>query len=255
MNINSLMESYIQWSRNKISFNELGDSIEIVTPFVDMFHDHISLYIINQNNHYIISDDGYIIDELDTLGFSPTSTPKRKSFFNQTLNTFGVKHNTTTNELYIEFNDLSRYPEVQQRLIQCVLKVSDMLMTSQQRVKNYFTEDISEYFLDESVPFTTNSSFLGRTGNLVNFDFVIGQTRTSPATLIKAINNPTGDAYIEPLFHIDDVRKMRTNHRFFIIANDMNKEISDKFQSSANGWDVPVLPWSQKSDWVRQLKA
>lgn len=258
MDIRELRQIYETWSRNKIQFIENQNFIEIQTPFLDMYSDRISLYLSRTNTTtesqiYNLTDDGYTMNELESLDFSPYSTKKRKSYFIQTLNTFGVKYNQQTSELYIEFSDLSQFPNLQQRLVQCILKISDMLLTAQDRVVNFFTEDIENFFLDNNVQYSTGSNYLGQTGNLVNFDFQIGRTRNQPEKLIKAINNPTGTAYIEPLFHIDDVRRVRPDNQFFIIANDTNNGISDTFISSSRGWNVEVLTWSTKENWVNQF--
>jgi Domain of unknown function DUF1828 len=46
-----------------------------------MHHDYISLTFTKLNNSFKLSDDGYIIDELDQMGVSLNQKGKRYDFF------------------------------------------------------------------------------------------------------------------------------------------------------------------------------
>ncbi|MDY0396820.1 DUF1828 domain-containing protein [Virgibacillus halophilus] len=114
--------------------------------FVDLHHDYISLFFTKTGNGFKISDDGFIMDELSSLNVDIKGSKKRKHFFASTLKIFGVNYDENTSELYLNFNTINQYPEMQQRLIQCMLRVSDMLLTSRNKVISFFTEDISNFF-------------------------------------------------------------------------------------------------------------
>ena len=133
MSIEQLKKSYIDWTSRKIEFKNHDSFIEVKIPFVDMKHDYIHLFFEKTDDGYSLGDDGYILDELDTLGVNiQASSVKYKAFFEQTLRIFGVKFNKKTLELYVTFNNVAEYPLKQHQLIQCMI----MLMTSRQRVDN-----------------------------------------------------------------------------------------------------------------------
>lgn len=126
---------YDEWNSKKLILEDFNDFIEITTPFVDMHHDFIQLYFVKEEkNNFKITDGSYILSELKILGIEIKKSRKRNEFFRTYLNTFGVQYNEKTDELFVTFSDLSEYPEKQHRLIQCILRISDMLLTSKNSV-------------------------------------------------------------------------------------------------------------------------
>lgn len=252
--IDQLQELYNEWNKQSIQFEECDTFIEITTPFVDMHHDFIQLYFTKEKNLFVITDDGHIINELELLGIDIKNTPKRREFINTSLKIFGVKLDTTTNELYVTFNNINEFPEWQHRLIQCLLRISDILLTSRNNVISIFTEEISNYFLDNDIYFSEGPSFIGISGKSQRFDFSLPRTKTRKEKLIKAINSPTSESYREPLFSWIDIKETRSFSEFMIIANDTNKPVSDTFIQPFTNYEVEVLLWSERNKWVENLK-
>src|SRR5690625_3696520 len=98
--IKELKKTYFEWVKKSLSLSEFKDFIEIETPFLDMHNDHINLLFIRADEEFLLSDDGYILNELEMLNLSVTSTERRKQYFYKTLNIFGVNYKDNTNELY-----------------------------------------------------------------------------------------------------------------------------------------------------------
>lgn len=253
--VNQLESLFDQWNKNHLSFAHHEDFIEITTPFVDMHHDLIQLYFTDKNKEtpFTLTDDGYIINELEMLGININNTKKRKDFFEINLRVFGVNYDKNTKELYVIFDELEDYPKKQHNLLQCIIKISDMLLTSRNTVINIFTEEIREYFEEKDVIYSPDLGFMGKTGNQQTFDFVIPHRKKSNEKLIKAVNKPTANNYMNTLFPFTDVRRVRDNTDFLVIANDIHSPISEKFQSSLTNWEVKILPWSTREDWVKEL--
>lgn len=252
--IDQLRKEYLDWTKQKIDFVKNGDFIEILTPFVDMHHDHISLFLSELNGSLTLSDDGYIVDELDTLGINVTSKGKRNDFFKMTLKIFGISYQPETKELFVKLNNLREYPEKQHRLVQCIIRVSDMLITSRNQVSNFFLEDIEDYFLNKEVFYNETTSYIGQSGNSQSFDFVLPKSKKTIPKLIKAVNNPIRSAYKEPLIAFVDVREVKSDHEFVVLANDTTKKISEEFQQSLNNYNIEVLAWSKRDEWISKLK-
>lgn len=255
MMVDDLRKIYDEWNQKKIVFENFNNFIEITTPFVDMHHDYIQLYFYKQNeNEFVITDDGYIMNELEMLGIDIKSSKKRSEYLNRTLKIFGVSLNVNTDDLYITFDNINDYPEQQHRLIQCILRVSDMLMTSRNSVISIFTEEITSFFEDNDVPFSSGLNITGVSGKAQNFDFVINRFRKRNEKLIKAINSPSPDNYVYPLFSWMDIKDIREKADFIILANDTNKPISDKFITPFKNYSVEVLAWSKRNEWVKQFQ-
>ncbi|WP_175616021.1 DUF1828 domain-containing protein, partial [Piscibacillus halophilus] len=221
--------------------------------FVDMNHDYISLFISKAGNKYILTDDGYIVNELSMLDVDINTSKKRKFYFNSILNTFGINYNNKSEELFVEFNSIKEYPEKQHRLIQCLLKISDMIFTSKSKVQNFFTEDIENFFLEKDIPYNTDASYVGKSGRSNNFDFILPKTKKINPKLIKAVNHPDSNAYKIPLLSFLDVQEIKYDHQFIVLANDLEEKISDEFKEALNNYQVDVYPWSDRENWVKQL--
>ncbi|HLS08003.1 DUF1828 domain-containing protein [Lentibacillus sp.] len=253
--IDQLKKEYLEWTQQRIRLEESNEFVEIITPFVDMHHDYISLFFINESEKYKLTDDGYVIDELESLGVDVGTSQKRNQFFKSTLNVFGINFDKATSELYVEFNNLSEYPEAQQRLIQCVMRVSDMMLTSRNRIISFFTEDIANFFLDKDVFFNESPSFIGRSGRNQTFEFALPKSKKVKPKLIKAVNNPTPDAFRDPLLAFIDVQQTKSDHGFIVLANDVNAELSSQFVEPLKNYNINVLPWSDRENWVNDLKS
>lgn len=125
--IDNLKKAYEAWNNQCLVLENFNGFIEVTTPFVDMHHDFIQLYFIKEsNNSFKITDDGHILNELAMLGIDIKNSQKRSDFFQTSFNLFGVKYNEKTNELFVAFSNVRDYPEQQDRLIQCLLRISSM---------------------------------------------------------------------------------------------------------------------------------
>ena len=250
-----LSTAYFDWATKSIQLIEKESFVQVKTPFVDMYHDRIELVVEKKREHFIVSDDGYTLDELDTLDLHLSGskvTKKRASLFNKILLTFGVTL-SQDNELVVSFNKLEDFPEAQHRLVQAMLQVFDMLQTSRDKVFNFFVEDISEYFLDNEIQFSTRANYIGKTGSSTQFDFLIGQTRKRKERALKAINSPKPSSYEGPLMGIIDVRETRPETDFYIIANDSSITLSDRFINAFKNYNVPVLRWTERNKWLKEF--
>lgn len=128
LDVEKMKKIYFDWIDKKIQFtpSKNQDYIIITTPFLDMYNDYIELIIERgSTSKYIISDDGYTINELGLLDINLNKKSKRRDYFQSILTNFGVK--TKSNELIIEFDDLVQFPDSQNRLTQCMLQILSLL--------------------------------------------------------------------------------------------------------------------------------
>lgn len=253
--IEKMKKIYFDWMDRKIHFipSKKNDYMTITTPFLDMYNDYIELVIFQtQDSRYAISDDGYTLDELELLDIDLQKKSKRKLYFESILRNFGVKN--IDEELIIEFDDLNEFPEAQNRLVQCMLQVFDLLQTSKSSVIQYFKEDVTNYFIDNNIPVGEDLSLLGKSGRSSKFDLVIGRTRDRKQRAIKVVNTPITSNIANPLFRIIDVRESTPNTDFAVIANNINKPISSDFKSAFKNYNVPVYSWSDKENWLSEFK-
>jgi len=66
--IKTLMDQYVAWLGSKTTLRQAADWIGITTPYLDRHNDYLQIYARRQNGNYILTDDGYILDELELSG-------------------------------------------------------------------------------------------------------------------------------------------------------------------------------------------
>ena len=87
--VSNLMDQYWSWLRDKTKLREIGSHIEITTPYLDRHNDRLQIYATKSNGHFALTDDGYIIQDLQSSGCE-LKTKKRRALLETTLNGFGV---------------------------------------------------------------------------------------------------------------------------------------------------------------------
>ena len=139
----NFINEYLDWIKNNSSQISIGDYSEITTPFVDAHNDHIRFYISKKNGGYILTDDGYTINDLEMCGCDIKSK-KRKQLMTQIAEGIGVS--IIDNCIVVESSaqDIARKQHI---MIQAILKMSDMFLTTSSRVKSIFMEEVQEYGL------------------------------------------------------------------------------------------------------------
>lgn len=165
-----LQKQYLEWYKAKSSFKNLNSkTVRIDVPFLDNFSDEVTMYAIeNSNNTITLTDDGWTIDNLESLGVYISKSVNRKRIFNQKLMTFGIKNEN--DELTITV-PLSKFSDAKNRLLQAMLSVNDMFMLSKNNTKSLFIEDVGNFLEENQIRATPDVSFSDASGMTFNFDF------------------------------------------------------------------------------------
>ena len=85
-----LIEDYISWLRRGLEVESVNGACELTTPFMDRHNDHLQVYAQRVGDRILLSDDGYILADLEGSGLQ-LSTPKRKEVLQTILNGSGVQ--------------------------------------------------------------------------------------------------------------------------------------------------------------------
>jgi len=246
-----LVDAYIEWLKSKITIADIEGYKEITTPFLDRHNDHIQIYIKQKGDKLILSDDAYIIGDLVSAGCD-VSSPRRKAVLTTILNGFGVIL-TTRNALMIEAT-LNDFAQKKHSLLQAMISVNDMFMMSSSRVMSLFLEDVEKYLDIHDVRYTPSVQFVGKSGFSHRFDFVIPASKTEPERLLRAINNPTRDNATGVLFAWNDTRQVRKRESsMFVMLNDLERRISADIVRAFTQYDVEVIQWSKRQEYLKRL--
>jgi len=66
--IQELLDKYLLWLKDKTTLRQVGDWVEITTPYLDRHNDYLQIYVKRSNGGYILTDDGYTIGDLRQSG-------------------------------------------------------------------------------------------------------------------------------------------------------------------------------------------
>lgn len=249
--VQNLVNQYSTWLKDKTALRVVNEHVEITTPFLDRHNDQIQIYVKKQNSGYILTDDGYTMNDLETSGCE-LNTEKRKAILMQTLNGFGVK--SLNDELFIK-TDEHHFPQMKHNLIQAILAVNDIFYTASTVVTSLFLEDVQAWLDENEIRYTPKVSFAGKSGFQHNYDFVIPKSPLSPERIIKAMNNPDKPQIQNLIFSWQDTQLIRPdNSILYAILNDTNS-LSSSVLDALTNYEVDPILWSGKEKYLSMLNA
>lgn len=252
MTCEQLVASYIDWLKLKITTKDVNGVCEITTPFLDRHNDRLQIYVEPNEGAFRLTDDGYIIGDLESSG-CPLDGQSRKRALATILSGFGVQHKD--GELFIEAT-AENFPRRKHSLLQAMMAVNDMFMTTKHRDSNIFFDDV-QAFLDQSqVRYSPSVEFTGKSGYQHYFDFLIPKSPSKPERLIRAISSASRDAATSLLFAWTDTKEVRPpKSEIYAIVNDASKSFNRDAVEAFRHYEVKTIPWSKRNLYIAELAA
>lgn len=244
--MSNFTNEYLSWLRNCIKEKKLDNCVEITTPFLDRHNDWMQVYVEQLENGKIrITDDGYILKDLMASGIDMKSN-SRKKILNTLTNGYEVTV-SEDDELCIT-TERHLFAQKQHMLIQCMLSVSDMYMTSKSNAFSVFSEEIKDFFEKHDICYSPDIYLHGKSGFKNKFDYLVPHNKKRPEILVKGINNPSADKIKLALFQWEDTKEVRdVNTKLLLYLND-SKNISDEILQSCRSYGIQAFPWKVRDD-------
>lgn len=250
--IETLLEAYWGWLRDKTTVREIGDWAEITTPFLDRHNDYLQIYARRENGAYVLTDDGYTVADLEQSGCM-LDTPKRQGLFRATLNGFGVQSNGKAIEVHATPQNFALKKH---NLVQAMLAVNDLFCLASPVVESFFYEDVAAWLDTEMVRYTPQVKFTGVSGFDHLFDFVIPKSAAQPERVVRTINRPDRQAAQTVAFAWIDTKDIRTSDsRAYAILNDRGKRVPEAVLEALTSYGVQPVPWSRRAEASDELAA
>ncbi|MFD1470862.1 DUF1828 domain-containing protein [Companilactobacillus mishanensis] len=122
-----LKQSIKEFYANAFSFSSPNNSeyTRIDTPFYDRHKNQVILYTKRVGDSYILTDGGYVLDDIESNDFYLKETKNRQLLESQ-LNIYSISVNFENNELYIKSRNLDDLGMKLNLLLQAVLFVNCM---------------------------------------------------------------------------------------------------------------------------------
>ncbi|MDO8636673.1 MAG: DUF1828 domain-containing protein, partial [Dehalococcoidia bacterium] len=167
--IKTLLDNYTSWLRDKTLLRQVNDWVEITTPYLDRHNDLLQIYAKRSDSGYILTDDGYVIEDLEQSGCK-LETAKRHALLKMTINGFGVQLNEKRLEIRTSVDNFALRKH---NLLQAMLAVNDLFYLAEPMVASLFFEDVVSWLELSNIRYTPRVKFTGKSGYDHLFDFVI----------------------------------------------------------------------------------
>jgi hypothetical protein len=250
--VRRLLDQYSAWLRDKTSLRQVKDWVEITTPYLDRHNDYLHIYARRRDGGFLLTDDGYVIEDLERSGCKLDS-PKRKKLLDITLNGFGVALIGTALEVHATPDN---FPLRKHSLVQAMLAVNDLFHLATPMVTSLFYEDVVAWLDLNEVRYTPKVKFTGKSGYDHLFDFVIPKSRVQPERILRAINRPSRDTAQAMAFSWVDTKDVRApDSRAYAVLNDAERTVSPDVVDALRSYDVRTVFWTQRDQVREELAA
>lgn len=250
--IQHLMNTYHAWLKDKTILREIDQYIEITTPYLDRHNDYLQIYAKRANGGFVLTDDGYIIEDLEQSGCKLES-PKRQDLLKLTLNGFGVQLDGKSLQVHASPENFALRKH---NLVQAMLAVNDMFYLAVPMVASLFYEDVVAWLDLHDIRYTPKVKFTGKTGYDHLFDFVIPKSRRQPERILQAINRPNRDSAQAVVLSWIDTKEVRSpDSRAYALLNDSDQLVSQAVIDALRNYDVQPVAWSQREAVREELAA
>ncbi len=241
--IKSLIDDYVNWFRSELSLKNIGDYKILSTPFLDKNNDKIQVYISVDGDNIKISDDSWIINNLEMSNIQIIG--KRKEEVEKICLQNGLK--LEDSEFIINANK-KNYPQLVHRFIQSLLEIDDMYLTSRNRVTSLFFEDVREYFDQNEIFYSPNIQIVGISSFSNKFDFMFQKNKTNPERLCKLINKATKQKVGDYIFIWEDTFSNRSENTEFIVVINDEDSVPDSYIDAFSAYGIKAIKWSKISE-------
>ena len=252
--VQSLLESYWHWLRDETTLRQVGDWVEITTPYLDRHNDCLQIYAEHRDGGFVLTDDGYTVDDLEQSGCA-LNTPRRQDLLKTTLSGFGVQISKTTRALEVRAS-VENFALRKHNLVQAMLAVNDLFYLGSATVASLFYEDVVTWLEACEIRFTPNVRFAGKSGYDHQFDFVIPKSRLRPERVLRAITRPSRNTAQMMTFAWVDTREVRSpDAQAYAILNDSDRAVPQSVVDAMRNYDVRPVAWSERERAREELAA
>jgi len=245
---------YLHWLHENTELVRLNSGTSrLTTPFLDFDNDHIEIYIKHSEEKIFLSDGGDTISNLEFSNLNIQESARRNRILNELAASYNVNV-STDNEMFVQcsFDD---FPQHVNLLIQCMIKVSDMLMLSDNNIRTIFSDTVRSYFDLNDVIYTPNVNIIGKSKFYTRYEFVLPKFKSKPERFITTINSLSENVVKATLFSWDDIRKERdANSVLFAVINDSEYQIKAQAVNAFQEYDIKCFKWSERENYLSDFK-
>ncbi|MFC0232704.1 DUF1828 domain-containing protein [Vagococcus entomophilus] len=251
-----ITDNYFNWVKSNYNFSKLKNSgnIDIQTPFIDNFGDSISFIVKLENDQLIVTDEGYTIWNLSTMGHNVT---RKKTHRRLILDSLLKSENailSDNNELKINVRK-NNIGQAIHDMTQLVIKINDMTMLSSSNVKNIFYDEALEYFNKNADIYRKLPSFQITGKSQLSHKIDFGFFTKDGVKLVKLHNTLTRNTIESAIVTLVDTSDYRLENyqeteKLCLLINgiDKSKITTDNHIESLAQYNIDIIDFTDKQD-------
>lgn len=250
--VKELLDNYWSWLRDKTALRQIGNWVEVTTPYLDRHNDYLQIFVKKDGDKIQLTDDAYIIQDLQHSGCDLNSK-KRQQLLETVLNGFGIQ---LQGEALTTTATSANFAQKKHGLVQAMLSVSDLFYVASANVKSLFLEDVASWLEVSDVRYVSDAKFTGKSGNDHLIHFVIPASKRAPARFLQTINRPDRNSAQNFAFTWVDIREVREpTTQAFAMINDSEKNPALEVLRTFEAYDIRPILWSERDNVRQQLVA
>lgn len=251
--VQKLIDTYLVWLKDNTTLRQLSDDwVVITTPHLDRHNDYLQIYAKKNESGFVLSDDGYIIEDLAQSGCKLESR-KRQELLNMTLAGFGVQSEDGVLKVKATKGNFALRKH---SLIQAMLAINDLFYMAVPMVASLFYEDVVDWLDLNEIRYTPKVKFTGKSGFDHLFDFVIPKSMQQPERIVQTINRPSRDTAETVAFKWFDTKDVRApDSSAYAILNDQEQEVPQAVVDAIRNYDMTPVLWSGRDQVRDELAA
>ena len=238
--------SYARWIREISRAKQRNDVVAIEVPFLDSHNDFMTIYARPSNGSVLLTDYGYILNDLAASGVNTTSR-KSASLIESILANHGLELGDSD-----DIHAMATEDTVAERLhcvIQGMIAISHVAFAEKKRAVSTFTDNVVVHFKDHNVRCRPGATLLGATGSKRRFDLVCLPTPTRGRVLVSTLSSRNNQTRDQLIFHWLDTEPSRGKaDRGVVIVNDTVVQMTDKLVNAMKHFDLHPFAWSHLPD-------
>jgi Domain of unknown function DUF1828/Domain of unknown function DUF1829 len=213
------IESYYKFLNDRTKVEQLSNvATAFYLPFLDHNSDFIQIYIQKEiTNRYLITDDGYYIQDLVINGFDIKNGVKNQKL-KEVLKEFKIEVDSD-DCLYVMADDESVNSKIHD-LLQAIIKIVDITYLAKPVVLKAFQEYVFAVFDEMNLAYSKNIKKESKTGINYTFDAIINKTKNSKEKLVCCFQNPDLDKLRLGLLQYYEIAPTVPDTEFIYILED-----------------------------------
>ena len=212
----------------------------------------MQIYAQRNNGEYILTDDGYVLQDLLLSGCALDST-KRQALLKMTLSGFGVRLEDGRLEVKVSPDNFALRKH---NLVQAMLAVNDLFFVASPVVSSLFYEDVLAWLELHEIRYTPRVKFTGKSGIDHLFDFVIPKSKARPERILRTINRPNKTTAEVLVFSWIDTKEVRPpQSQAYAVLNDTEQPPPTMVVDALRSYDVHTILWSKREEARGELAA